>query len=149
LIDPWLLTIIISTCMQFNIPCAMFQSIAYVESRYNPSAESPGGDKGLYQIHPVTARRYLLDKPFNARSNSVVAARLIVDLKRRLKKWELVIRAYNFGASNVVKFADSGRYPSHSDRYLRKVKKRMAKIRVRYSGYFSPAKLFAYAQGEF
>ncbi|MDE6332537.1 MAG: transporter substrate-binding domain-containing protein [Muribaculaceae bacterium] len=83
----------------------------YVESRFNPSARSWVGARGLMQIMPSTGRGYGQGvKSLGSPGVSVrVATRLLSDLDRQLRDYvpndkervKFVIAAYNCGAGHV------------------------------------------------
>jgi len=123
-----ILSIIITTCTDFSIPCDMFQSIAYVESRYNPYANNKGGDKGLYQISKKAAKFYDLEDPFDPQQNAVAAAKHLIWLKKKLKTWDRALLGYNWGITRVLNA--HGKYPQVALKYVKKVRRYEAKIRV-------------------
>lgn len=81
--------------------------LAMVESGLYPTIESPVGAVGLWQFMPQTARHYKLQineyvderrDPYRATESAV---KLLGDLYKQFKDWELVLAAYNCGPGRV------------------------------------------------
>jgi membrane-bound lytic murein transglycosylase D len=80
--------------------------LAEVESSFDPRARSPDGAVGLFQLMPVTAKRYgLRTWPFDQRlkpeENAQAAAHYLHYLKGRFGDWRLALAAYNAGEGTV------------------------------------------------
>jgi len=80
--------------------------LAEVESSFDPRARSPDGAAGLFQLMPVTAKRYgLRTWPFDQRlkpeQNAEAAAHYLRYLNGRFKDWRLALAAYNAGEGTV------------------------------------------------
>jgi membrane-bound lytic murein transglycosylase D len=80
--------------------------VAEVESSFNPSARSPAGAAGMFQLMPDTARRYgLRTWPFDQREQPEPSARAAAVYLGRLhlkfKDWRLALAAYNSGEGTV------------------------------------------------
>lgn len=81
--------------------------LAEVESSLNPTARSPAGARGLFQLMPATARSMglslmPLDERTHPGKNARAAARLLRKLYDRFDSWPLALAAYNAGEGKVA-----------------------------------------------
>ncbi len=110
----------------FNIDPLLLHSIAYVESRYNPSAISPAGAKGMMQLMPATARRFGLVGSEEELFDPLVSLRLSSLYLRKLYKLfgndlTLVLAAYNAGENAVIKYGRKVPPYQETQAYVQKV----------------------------
>lgn len=82
--------------------------LPFVESSFNVYAQSKVGASGLWQIMPFVARPEGYIKSFYDKRNhpyyaTVLAADMLQDNYRSLKKWPLAISAYNHGLGGIKK----------------------------------------------
>jgi len=80
--------------------------IAEIESALNPRARSSAGALGLFQLMPVTARRFGLmtgrnDERTNPLKSARAAARYLGFLYREFESWQLAVAAYNAGEGTI------------------------------------------------
>jgi membrane-bound lytic murein transglycosylase D len=110
--------------------------IAEVESSFDPSARSPDGATGLFQLMPSTAKRFgLRTWPLDQRTKPEQSARAAAQYLRYLHKnfgdWRLALAAYNSGEGTVQRLLDrsktktfdgiADRLPAETQLYVPKV----------------------------
>jgi membrane-bound lytic murein transglycosylase D len=110
--------------------------LAEVESSFDPSARSPAGAAGLYQLMPRTAQWLGLslhptDERLDAEKSAGAAASYLRYLHRQFKDWRLALAAYNAGEGTVSNllarrkartFDEVARYlPAETQMYVPKV----------------------------
>jgi membrane-bound lytic murein transglycosylase D len=83
--------------------------LSLIESGHNPSALSPAGAAGLWQLIPESARMYGLivdrwvDERLDPERSTEAAVRYLSDLRARFGSWELAMAAYNMGHGGLLR----------------------------------------------
>lgn len=91
-----------------NLPPELL-AIPFLESSFNPKAESRVGALGPWQFMPLISKYYMPKnhKQFDYRSNvgvaSISAAHLLRENYSILKSWDLAVTAYNSGTKHLFK----------------------------------------------
>jgi membrane-bound lytic murein transglycosylase D len=88
--------------------------LAEVESTFNPTARSPAGARGLFQLMPATAKELglstvLPDERTNPDKSAAAAAKMLRGLHAKFGDWPLALAAYNAGPGRVQRTLDKHR----------------------------------------
>ncbi len=91
----------------FNLPIELL-SIPFLESSFNPQAESKVSASGVWQFMPLIGKHFMkIDKNQDGRSNPLVATLGALHLLKQnfkiLKRWDLAVTAYNSGTKHILK----------------------------------------------
>ncbi len=108
---------------QMNLPHELL-AIPFLESSFNPKAESKVGALGVWQFMPLIASYYVPKRSqrpeFDYRSNvgviSIAAAYLMKENIKLMKSWDLAVTAYNSGTKHLIKTKRelNGKFPKIS-----------------------------------
>lgn len=84
---------------------ASVATIPMIESAYQETAKSSKGAAGVWQLMPLTAMDYGVNKNerYNLKPSTDAALDLLNDLHKQFGSWELAFAAYNAGAKSVSK----------------------------------------------
>jgi peptidoglycan DL-endopeptidase CwlO len=85
-----------------GLPLAMLVAVAQVESRFEATAVSGAGARGLLQVMPTTAHSLQLS-PDQPESNVLAGARYLRNLLDQFHSTDLALAAYNAGPTAVAK----------------------------------------------
>jgi soluble lytic murein transglycosylase-like protein len=113
---------------RYRLDPKLINGLIWVESKFNARARSPGGNLGLMQLAPATARELAgslgersrpYDPGFNIRAGSLYLSRMI----KKFGSPELGLAAYHGGPGHVLKWKKRGGrgVPDGSKRYVEKV----------------------------
>jgi len=91
-----------------NLPTELL-AIPFLESSFNPEAQSKVNALGAWQFMPLIASYFLpkrrdnIDYRFNVALSSISAAFLMQENFKILKSWDLAVTAYNSGTKHLLK----------------------------------------------
>lgn len=114
---------IVDELEQRGIP-SEFVLLPFIESSFNPHAQSEKGAVGLWQFMPQTGRNLGLNQNewHDDRKDVVAATSAALDylqnLHQQLGDWKLVLAAYNFGEGAVKQARKNNREKGLSDNYF-------------------------------
>lgn len=102
-----------------GVPRKLLEAVAWVESRYTPSAVSPRGARGLMQLMPDAAKGIDPHNPVQAAQRG---AELLKHWYAKFRgSWGHALAAYNWGPGNVMRVPDPTRWPESVRTYVQKV----------------------------
>jgi hypothetical protein len=118
--------LILGVLREEGLPEELFY-LPMIESEYNPSAVSPVGAVGLWQLMPQTARLQGLrvtpemDERLDPAKCTRAAVRHLKALRSRFDNWPLTLAAYNCGAARLKRImATGGRLPRETRHFVPK-----------------------------
>ena len=95
-----------------GVDAHLVRAIITVESRFDPSAVSRKGAKGLMQLMPETASRYSVGDPFDPAANIRGGVRYLRFLQEMFPgRLPLALAAYNAGENAVLRYDGVPPYP--------------------------------------
>ena len=107
-------------CAEYNLPPELVYAVIHAESKFNESAESPKGAKGLMQLTKGTAdwgadelelENYSYDGILEPELNIRLGCWYIAKLNEQFGgDLNLVLAAYNAGSGNVAKWLAEEKY---------------------------------------
>ena len=95
-----------NTFAKYGVPEELI-SLCIVESAVSRRAVSSAGAAGIWQLMPGTAKHYglrvdeFVDERFDVAKATDAAARMLRDVHRSLKRWDLTVLSYNCGSGRV------------------------------------------------
>lgn len=120
-VDPW----ITQAATKHRIDPDLLRGMVWVESRFDPRAQSPAGARGLMQLMPDTARALAKriggqhPDSYDAQFNVLAGTLYLSDMLARYRgDMTLALAAYNAGPGNVDRWlAEDGELPPRSREY--------------------------------
>ena len=101
----------------YDLDPALLAAVVYVESRFDPDAESPAGAIGLMQLLPDTAKgialrtggdRFVVADLRNPEINIRYGSWYLDHLRERYRELKFVLAAYHAGQGNVDRWREDG-----------------------------------------
>jgi soluble lytic murein transglycosylase-like protein len=105
----------------------MMRAVAWVESRWNPTAGSGVGAVGLMQLMPKVAESLGVTDRTDPTQNARGGAKFLASLHKKAGNWPVALAAYNWGPGNVFGASDkpprmySSQWPANTQQYVREV----------------------------
>jgi soluble lytic murein transglycosylase-like protein len=96
--------LIVQAARQYQLEPAFIHAVITAESSYQHKAVSSAGAKGLMQLMPVTAKRFGVDDPFDARQSIYAGTEYLYKLLKEFKSKKLALAAYNAGEGTVRRY---------------------------------------------
>jgi len=111
-----------SVFKDYHLPLPLAR-IPFVESSFNPRAQSRLGATGLWQIMPATAREYIHRSDRKKWRDPILqtkaAARLLRDYRKSLPDWGTTVTAYNSGVGRLKRLLRENRAKNYIQLYTR------------------------------
>lgn len=100
--------IITETAEAYSLNPTLMIAQCKAESAFNPTAKSPAGALGLFQLMPATAAEFGCTEPFNVQQNVTAAAKYMNRLLLTFgDDYAKALAAYNWGPGNLQRLMDS------------------------------------------
>ena len=93
--------LIVKAANKYKLEPAFIHAVITAESSYQRTAVSSAGAKGLMQLMPVTAKRFGVSDPFDAKQSINAGSQYLYKLLKEFKTKELALAAYNAGEGTV------------------------------------------------
>jgi hypothetical protein len=116
-----------AAALKYSLSTAFLRAVAYIESRWNPTAGSPVGAVGLLQLMPSTAQSLGVTDRTDPVQNANGGAKFLASLYQRAGSWPVALAAYNWGPGNVFGTKDkpphmySDQWPKNTQQYVRDI----------------------------
>ena len=96
--------LIVQAARQYQLEPAFIHAVITAESSYQRKAVSSAGAKGLMQLMPVTAKRFGVNDPFDAKQSIHAGTKYLRTLLKEFKTKKLALAAYNAGEGTVRRY---------------------------------------------
>lgn len=118
-----------AAAIKYEMPITLLMGVAFVESRFNPTAVGPKTSKGwqaqgLMQLSPQIIARYDVTDPLDPVQSAAAGAALLKALAKPLA-WNIdrMLASYNWGVANVANATNTGAaWPKQVYVYVQHVK---------------------------
>jgi soluble lytic murein transglycosylase-like protein len=108
------------------VPASLVEAVAWQESRFNHTAVSPKGARGVMQLLPTTASDLGVD-PSDLRGNIDGGAAYLAQQMQRFGDVKLALAAYNAGPAAVQRYGGVPPY-AETQSYVRAILARLAAV---------------------
>ena len=113
--------LVVQAARKYQLEPAFIHAVITAESSYQRKAISSAGAKGLMQLMPVTAKRFGVNDPFDAKQSIHAGTKYLYRLLKEFKTKKLALAAYNAGEGTVRRYnRQIPPYPE-TQRYISKV----------------------------
>jgi hypothetical protein len=106
-----------NTAAAAGVPPALALAVAQQESSFNPSAVSPKGAVGLFQLMPATAASLGVTDSTDPVQNAQGGISYLAQLYSQFGNWVDALTAYNWGPTNVSNYGSSAA-PASTQQYV-------------------------------
>ena len=96
--------LVVQAALKYQLEPAFIHAVITAESSYQRKAVSSAGAKGLMQLMPVTAKRFGVDDPFDAKQSIHAGTKYLYNLLKEFKTKKLALAAYNAGEGTVRRY---------------------------------------------
>jgi hypothetical protein len=101
-----------------DLPSDYFARLIWRESRFQASATSPKGARGIAQFMPETAKLRGLSDSFDVLESLKLSAQYLDELRTRFGNLGLATAAYNAGEQGLAGYLDTGSLPLETRSYV-------------------------------
>lgn len=115
--------LIVEAARKYELEPAFIHAVITAESNYQHKAISRAGAKGLMQLMPVTAKRFGVDDPYNAKQSINAGTKYLAKLLHEFKNKKLALAAYNAGEGTIRRYNKKIPPYPETQQYVRKVMK--------------------------
>mgnify|MGYP001482884530 FL=1 len=113
--------LIVQAARKYQLEPAFIHAVITAESSYQRNAVSSAGAKGLMQLMPVTAKRFGINDPFDAKQSIHAGTKYLYNLLKEFKTKKLALAAYNAGEGTVRRYNKQIPPYPETQRYVSKV----------------------------
>lgn len=110
----------------YNMDPVLSLAVVQVESNFNPNAESPTKDLGLFQLNPESFKHYSREQLLDTETNIKLGVQYLAQMKAECVHREGItwLTCYNYGTQNAKRVKQPNLFP-----YVRKVRRAMEEFK--------------------